>query len=305
MKGIKYEIENNSERRRIYNWHDPRAPRVKDLSLGAEDFDVQKIKSKVAKLNNNRNYSSDYTLGFEVEKNSFHTTRLKEYALIRCYEKDVSCGVSSGVRGVEAITNILPMIPPSIWRMKIYDMMYKARKIIDDEYSPSNYRCGGHMTIGVKGYDGAELLDRVRLNASILMACFTPRLKNTYCRYNLRMQPFRNADGERIEHFNGWDGKYQLALVKRGGLVEFRLPNRISSYKEMIRRYELMYEIVDFSITKPDGRFSTLLRKVKPILMLMYSRDASKVSERLQWAKHFNRFVKDGTIHNSIRDFIM
>ena len=161
------------------------------------------------------------------------------------------------------------------------------------------------MTIGVKGYDGAELLDRVRLNASILMACFTPRLKNTYCRYNLRMQPFRNADGERIEHFNGWDGKYQLALVKSGGLVEFRLPNRISSYKEMIRRYELMYEIVDFSITKPDGRFSTLLRKVKPILMLMYNRDASKVSERLQWAKHFNRFVKDGTIHNSIRDFIM
>ena len=304
MKGIKYEIENNSQRRQLFNWHDRRAPQVKDLSVGAKDFDVKSIKSKVIKLNANRDYSADYTLGFEIEKNSFARGSRKEYALIRCYEKDISCGEYAGIRGVEAITNILPMIPPSIWRMKIYDMMYKARKIIDDEYSPSNHRCGGHMTIGVKGYNGDELLARVRLNASILMSCFAPRLKNRYCNKNLRMQPKRDNEWNLIDHFNGWDNKYQLALVK-GNLVEFRLPNRISSFKCMIRRYELMYEIVDFSITNPDGRFSTLLKKVKPILMMMYDRDASKVSERLEWAKHFRKFVEDGTIHNSIRDFLV
>jgi hypothetical protein len=66
----------------------------------------------------------------------------------------------------------------------------------------------------------------------------------------------------------------------------------------------MMYEIIDFSIEKPNGNFNTLLNKVKPIMLAMYDGDVDKVSERLKWAKHFRKFVLNGTIHQSIRNFI-
>ena len=101
----------------------------------------------------------------------------------------------------------------------------------------------------------------------------------------------------------GWDRKYQIALAKNNCL-EFRVPNRITSYKQMFRRYELMYQIVDFSITKPNGRFSTLLNKVKPTILSMYEGDTTKTDMILSLAKDFYKFVKDGTISNSIEEFI-
>ena len=82
------------------------------------------------------------------------------------------------------------------------------------------------------------------------------------------------------------------------------MPNRISSYKQMFRRYELMYEIVDFSITKPNGRFDSLLKKVEPIILSMYEGDKDKVEYIKTLAKDFYKFVKNGTISDSIKDFI-
>jgi hypothetical protein len=117
------------------------------------------------------------------------------------------------------------------------------------------------------------------------------------------MQPYYDNDGVRISHFNGWDRKYQIALAK-DNCLEFRVPNRITSYKQMFRRYELMYHIVDFSIEKPNGRFSTLLNKVKPIILSMYEGDTAKVDMILSLAKDFYKFVKDGTISSSIEEFI-
>ena len=176
--------------------------------------------------------------------------------------------------------------------------------IMDDDKSPSTMRCGGHITIGVNGMNGVELNEKVRLNASILLALFRKRLKNGYVRHNLRMQPYDpHQYGDRLTHFNGWDRKYQIALAK-SNCLEFRVPNRITSYKQMFRRYELMYQIVDFSITKPNGRFSTLLNKVKPTILSMYEGDTAKVDMILSLAKDFYKFVKDGTISNSIEEFI-
>jgi len=104
-------------------------------------------------------------------------------------------------------------------------------------------------------------------------------------------------------YYNGWHRKYQLALAK-SGCLEFRLPNRITSYKQMFRRYELIYQIVDFSIENPNGRFSSLLNKVKPIVLSMYEGDVSKTDYILSLAKDFRKFVKDGIISESIREFI-
>lgn len=300
-KGITYTTTGEQSRSRMNGYH--RKPSVLDHSYGATEIDVKNIKSKVLDHsgvmgNGTRitNYRSKYTIGFEIEKATFGRGQRKEYALIQGYERDGSCGV-------EAVTNILPLLPPSQWRNKIFDMVYKAKGILDDDKSPSTMRCGGHITIGINGMSGYELNKKVRLNASILLALFRKRLKNGYVRHNLRMQPYYDNDGVRISHFNGWDRKYQIALAK-DNCLEFRVPNRITSYKQMFRRYELMYEIVDFSIEKPNGRFSSLLNKVKPIILSMYEGDTAKVDMILSLAKDFYKFVKDGTISSNIEEFI-
>lgn len=296
-KGITYTTTGERSRSRINRYHGK--PSVLDHSYGATEIDVKNIKSKVTNVGlRQANYRSNYTIGFEIEKSEFGRGTRKEYALIQGYERDGSCGV-------EAVTNILPLLPPSQWRNKIFDMVYKAKGIMDDDTSPSSLRCGGHITIAVNEFSGFELNEKVRLNASILLALFRKRLKNGYVRHNLRMQPYRNPNnGENIHHYNGWDRKYQLALVKSNTL-EFRVPTRITSYKQMFRRYELMYQIVDFSITKPNGRFSTLLNRVKPTILSMYEGDTEKVDMIMSLAKDFYKFIKSGTVSNSIRDFIM
>jgi hypothetical protein len=295
-KGITYTTTGEQSRSRMNRYHGK--PSVLDHSYGATEIDVKNIKSKVTNVGLRvANYRSNYTIGFEIEKSEFGRGTRKEYALIQGYERDGSCGV-------EAVTNILPLLPPSPWRNKIFDMIFKAKGIMDDERSPSNLRCGGHITIGVNGMSGQDLNEKVRLNASILLALFRKRLKNGYVRHNLRMQSYAdNGDGERLSHFNGWDRKYQIALAKNNCL-EFRVPTRITSYKQMFRRYELMYQIVDFSIEKPNGRFSTLLNKVKPTILSMYEGDTAKVDMILSLAKDFYKFVKDGTISSSIEEFI-
>tara|TARA_R110002012_G_scaffold117884_1_gene265985 strand:+ start:806 stop:1708 length:903 start_codon:yes stop_codon:yes gene_type:complete len=298
-KGITYTTTGERSRSQMNRYHGK--PSVLDHSYGATEIDVKNIKSKVTNVGLRvANYRSNYTIGFEIEKSTFGNGTRKEYALIQGYERDGSCGV-------EAVTNILPLLPPSQWRNKIFDMIYKAKGIMDDELSPSTLNCGGHITIAVNDFTGQELNEKVRLNASVLLALFRKRLKNGYVRYNLRMQPYSNilVDGNpnRLNHYNGWDRKYQLALAKPNTL-EFRLPTRITSYKQMFRRYELMYQIVDFSITKPNGRFSTLLNKVKPTILSMYEGDTAKVDMIMLLAKDFYKFIKRGEIHERIARFI-
>lgn len=308
MKGIIYTTTGQRDRAVTRNYHN--SPDAINHSIGAKDVDVKNIKSKVkSTCPRNTNYRSNYTIGFEIEKSRFDMDFQREYALLKGYEYDGSCGV-------EAITNILPLLPPSQWRNKIFDMIYKAKGIIDDETSPSNYDCGGHTTLQVDGVLARDLYKGIRLNASILMAMFRYRLKNEYCRYNLRMEYQHHIGSEGqigdTPSFNGgirgrhWHHKYQFCLLKNvENLIEFRVPSRITSYKQLFRRYEVMYEIVDFSITKPNGRFSSLLNKVRPIVLSMYGNDAEKTDMVLSLAKDFRSFIKDGRISNSIREFLI
>jgi len=310
-KGITYTTTGQPSRWRMNDYH--RSPRALDHSYGATDIDVKNIKSKVTNVGlRQANYRSKYTIGFEIEKTSFGLGSQKEYALFKGFERDGSCGV-------EAITNILPLLPASQWRNKIFDMIYKAKGILDDGTSPSDFDCGGHISIKVNDVDSSELYKNIRLNSAILMSMFRLRLKNKYCRHNLRMdvrfngnRSFNGGNDEdygRLRYYldeNGWHNKYQFCLHKRSeGLVEFRIPNRIRSYKQMFRRYELMYHIVDFTITKPNGRFSTLLKRVEPTLISMYEGDRAKVDMIMSLAKDFRKFIKDGRISNSIREFLI
>jgi hypothetical protein len=239
-------------------------------------------------------YRSRFTIGFEVEKNSLHRGAVREYELFCGFEQDGSCGY-------EAVTHILPLVPASTWRNKVFDMMHKASRIIEDTFSPSNqkrnghYTCGGHITLAVDGLDGDDLRKLVRINSGIVYALFRNRLNNSYCGYNKRMESYADC--------TNWHSKYQVALVK-DNCLEFRLPSKFESVKQMIRRYELMHELVDFSVNKPNGSHETFLKGIRPIILSMYNGDQAKTDEILELARKFRKFILTGIAEVEIRQYL-
>lgn len=246
-------------------------------------------------------YSSRFTIGYEIEKNSLHRAAVKEYPLLCGYERDGSCGY-------EAVTHILPLLPAGQWRNKVFDLFVQAEKIIDDRFSPSDKRCGGHITVAVQGLSGDELREKIRKNCGIIFALFRKRLNNDYCGANRRLQP--NSDrvfhSYSRAHYYSADGnhhKYQTALVK-GDCLEFRIPSRVESVKQMIRRYELFYEVVNFSVNSPNGSHDLLLKRIDPIVLSMYNGDRAKADEVLSLSKHFRKYILAGDIHQDIAPFV-
>jgi hypothetical protein len=262
---------------------------------------LKAIEQRSAVKFNGLEYESKFTVGMEVEKTQLSRGAVKEYEIFCGFERDASCGY-------EAVTHILPLLPAGKWRTKVFDMMHKAEKIIDDRFSPSDKRCGGHITIGVEGMTGDEVRIAMRSNAGIILALFRKRLNGKYCGSNRR---FQDRGEERINSWSRCDdyssyevhGKYQTALVKHN-CYEFRLPSRFESVKQMMRRYELFYEIVNFSINSPNGSHDTLLRILKPIILSMYNGEEAKCEEVIALSKHFRKFILTGEIHESIASFL-
>ncbi len=122
---------------------------------------------------------------------------------------------------------------------------------------------------------------------------FRHRLKNGYCNHNMRM----------LEHdpYN-MHRKYQVALVK-GCTLEFRLPSRIESVKQMMRRYEFMYALLDVAMNKPSTSFKKYVTDMKPLLMAMYDGDADKVAKVSALAVHFQQYINTGERHQDILEF--
>lgn len=300
--GIVYKKTGERSRGQVARYHYKPSPLF--LNKTAHSIDVAGLKP-IEKRNSivleGQDFESKFTVGFEVEKNELSRGAIKEYELFCGFERDGSCGY-------EAVTHILPLLPQGQWRTKVYDMMHKAEKIIDDRYSPSNSRCGGHITIAVKGFSGDELRERVRKNSGIVLALFRKRLNNAYCGANRRMQSnndetfnsFSLAGSYRV---TGSHYKYQTALVK-GNCLEFRIPSKFESVKQMMRRYELFYELVNFSINKQNTSFKSFLKHIKPIILSMYSGDVAKVDLVMNLAIHFQKFINTGAISQDIAEFL-
>jgi hypothetical protein len=289
--GIEYKITGESSRGAISSYH--HKPDPINLSKGAKSSDIAGLKKAQRGnfIESFGDYRSKFTIGFEVEKNSLHRGAVREYELFCGFENDGSCGY-------EAVTHILPLVPASTWRTKVFDMMHKASRIIEDTYSPSDRRCGGHITIAVDGLGGDEVRKLVRVNCGIVYALFRKRLTNSYCGYNRTMLGCNDSG-----HVGGWHSKYQIALVK-GNCLEFRLPSRFESVKQMIRRYELFHELVDFSVNKPNGSHEAFLKTIHPIIKSMYNGDDAKTDEILELARHFRKFILTGVAHESIRQYL-
>jgi len=270
-------------------------PHAVDISKGAHRVDIAGLKKAEQRdviLSEGNEFAAKFTLGIEVEKNSLHRSAVKEYPLLCGFERDGSCGY-------EAVSHILPLLPAGQWRTKVFDLFVQAEKIIDDRYSPSDKRCGGHMTLGVAGMTGDQLREAVRNFSGIVMALFRKRLKNSYCKHNLRMQAWDDNTG----HFNGWASKYQMALVK-DNVLEFRVVARFQSVKQVMRRYELMYELVNFSVNNPGGSHETFLKRVAPIVLSMYNGNREEADKVIDYARKFQKFINSGAIHPDIAEFL-
>jgi len=300
--GIIYTTTGNDSRGQVAHYHGKPSPL--NLNKTAHKVDIAGLKAveqRTAINFDGANFESRFTVGMEVEKNVLHRGAVREYELFCGFERDSSCGY-------EAVTHILPLLPAGKWRTKVFDMMHKAERIIDDRFSPSDKRCGGHITIGVEGMTGDEVRQAMRKNCGIILSLFRKRLNSKYCGSNRRLQ----ARGE--EGINSWSGcyeyrsdeihgKYQTALVKYN-CYEFRVPSRFESVKQMMRRYELFYEVVNFSINKPNGSYESLLKILKPIVLSMYNGDVDKCEEVIKLSRHFQKFILTGVIHEEIAEFL-
>lgn len=300
--GIEYKLTGESIRGEVVSYH--RKPEALKLNKTPHAVDIAGLKPagiRQAIKIDGAVYESKFTIGFEVEKNNLHRGAVREYELFCGFERDGSCGY-------EAVTHILPLLPEGKWRTKVYDMMHKAEKIIDDRYSPSNSSCGGHITIGVDGMRGVQINEHVRKYSGVVLALFRHRLKNVYCGANRRMQvsglsEYNSAPAGRGTYdYNGWHYKYQTALVK-GDVLEFRLPSRFESVKQMMRRYELMYELVNFAINV-QGTQKAFFAKIRPIILSMYNGETDKADKIFKYAVDFQNFINTGVISEAIAQYL-
>lgn len=288
--GVVYTKTGEVRRGRVEDYHQKPSPLLLNK---AKQVDISGLKKKDREkmfaissdyTSSGFDVVSKYTIGFEIEKNSFHRGAVKEYELFCGFERDRSCGY-------EAVTHVLPLLPAGTWRNKVFDMIYKAKRILEDSHSPSDNRCGGHISIGIDGMSGSDVRRLIRANCGILLALYRHRLKNTYCELNKRMT-------------DGYSAKYQVANAK-SECLEFRIPSRIESAKQMMRRYELMHEIVKFSDENNGaGKHEKLLKTIRPIVLSMYSGSEEDCDKILDLARKFRDYIVDGDVHDDIRRYV-
>ena len=299
MQGINYETEGNSNRGRMLRYHEAGRIGLPFRQLNKTEFerDLTHLPSNTRDLttftNDEGEFQSRFAIGFEIEKSSFHRGAVKEYPLFSHFEYDSSCGV-------EAVTNLLPLVDKSVWRNKVLSMFSEVRKIVDDRYSPSTQRCGGHITLSCVGMSGQELSTKLKPYASIIYALWRFRLRNSYCYGNLMMSP--NPD------YRQWIGhttsnKYHVCKIM-DDRIEFRLPNRVQSVENLNLRYRLRYELMNYAITKPNGTYAGFIKKINLILLYMYDHNQAKVDEIVTLSKAFRKMLMSGKINADVVQWV-
>ena len=282
-------------RHTLLRYHGVARMGVIDYTKGAKQSDI-KTMSKADKVNiiaaEDGQFESRFGIGFEVEKNRIPNKFATPF--FAGYEEDSSCGRVRNTRGEEAVTNIIPLVGKGTLRNKVNNMIFEAREVIEDSYSPSNARCGGHITLSCKGLDGEELFEAVRPLMGVIYALFRKRLNNTYCRNNLRLATNFHYD---------LDTRY-CSVLQKEKMIEIRLVSRFETTKQLMRRYELMYELLNFAVNNPNGKFSSFIKRVKPIISRMYGGDAEKVKEIVSLSKSFKKYIDNGVVSEDISIYL-
>lgn len=290
QNGIEYKVTGERDRDTVCGYHQSPYPHFLNKTGFKSDIAALRKPALKSLTFDGREWISKFTIGFEVEKNQLSRGAVKEYELLKGFERDASCGY-------EAITHVLPLLPAGTWRNKVFDMMHKAERIVDDRYSPSdekdyegNYKCGGHITLGAVGMEGIDLMNATRSYSGILYALFRNRLKNRYCRENNRMD------------WSHYGNRYQVCL-RKDQTIEFRLPSKIESVKQMMRRYELCYELLDFAVNVK-GTYPAFLKRITPLVVSMYNGDKDKANAILSLAIDFQEYINTGVRSERIQRFL-
>jgi hypothetical protein len=297
LNGIVYTTTGDERRGEVQSYHAKPSPLKHNKTkyqvdvLGLKSIDKSRAIVVCAESDGSTAYESKFTIGFEVEKNSLHRASVKEYPLFCGFERDSSCGY-------EAVTHILPLLPEGKWRNKVFDLFVQAEKIIDSRYSPADRRCGGHVTVSVKGMTSDEIREALRPFCGIIHSLFEKRLQNPYCNSNLRMQEYTLPHSLRWNGRNAQGGRYEFALEKSfgdgSGGLEFRVVSRFESVKQMIRRYELFYALLDTAINAPSTSHEAFLKRIRPIIVSMYNGSEAEADVRLEKARAYRRFIMNG-----------
>lgn len=308
-RGVEYTTSGDSNRAYVGSYHHCSRMGVRNLNICApvDVVGLPRVEQRNLIIDRPR-VNSRFTIGFEIEKNRFHRNAVMEYPLLAGFEEDSSCGTTSSRRGYEAVTNILPLVAPSTWRNKVFNMFAQAEKIIDDRYSPSNTRCGGHMTIRVEGMTSDELMKRMRKFSGLFYAMFRYRLKNSYCSRNVAMLSAEEGReiGNSTDVVGGYSigEKYSVVNQKRNGLIEYRLPSRITSVKQLMRRYEIMYQMVNFAVNKPNSSFNSFLKACRPTLRMMYKGNEGVSVDFIEaLAVEMQKVIRTNKIHLKVAHF--
>jgi len=284
MGGVNYNKTNEDRRGDLSGYHG--SPRTRDFSQVTRE-DVSDLSRKYYhQLFDGKYYKTKFAIGFEVEKLE-SPENFEEFPLFKGYETDSSLSSSPYANNpMEAITNILPLVPNSNLKNKVMDMMVEASEILD---LPSDRFCGGHITLSAKGYSGSELKAALRPFSGLVYALYKKRLRNTYAGDDI----FLNETGEG-----------RGVICAKDNCAEFRLPSAVPSTNAMQRRYSLFFELMDFAINKPNARFSSFLGKCRPILMRMYSNNRQKVEEVMELAVEFQTMLNQGRVSRRILDYV-
>ena len=285
MSGINYNKTNERDRSRRASWHS--SPYARDFTQVTRR-DVAGLSRKYYhELFDGKYYKTTMGIGFEIEKLE-SPNEYQEFPLFKGYETDSSLEDSPNAdRPVEAITNILPLVPNSNLKNKVMDMMVEASEVLD---LPIDRVCGGHITLSAKGYSGAELKYALRPFSGLIYAIYKGRLRNNYSNCDIFLNRTSRVG--------------RGALYAKSECAEFRLPSAVPSTNAMQRRYSLFFELMDFAVNKPSARFSSFLEKCRPILMRMYSSDTEKVNGVMHLAREFQAFINRGRVTETIRPYL-
>lgn len=227
---------------------------------------------------------SGWLVGFEVEKNSVgsadsHGDKVAASPLFAGWVTDGSCGI-------EGVTHAYDLLDPESCEQFRQDVAGS----VDQLDAPCNdksrglYTCGGHISFSRKGMSNDELFRRIRRYMGLFFAMFRYRLHGNYTDQNRQVELRENT-------------KYSPLFLK-SHVVEMRLPSRVVNADCLHRRADLaalLCRAIDEDMT-----FVEFLRSAKPILEASYS-DPDKVKTVLTMARHFKKWLVNGTSHPSIQ----
>lgn len=229
-------------------------------------------------------YGALHRVGFEVEKQDFAYTptgSMKPSPLFTGWESDSSCGVAGG-SGVEGITNVYGLNDQG--QDVFFQHLEQSRDMIDGDTAPT---AGGHINIS-----GDFLThDRIRPYAGVFYAIWRERLRNMYCRENLRILDIENLT----------DPKYQaFRLNIPSGRLEIRIPSAVREAEDLAFRYELTRNLTEAITEKRQA--GDYRQSFIPILENHFS--PMKVKTILDHEEDFSVYLRKGKISPRIARYV-